>query len=233
MENPDNSLAVVAVSGGLDSAVATAIAAEKHELALMHINYGNKTQKRELEAFHAIADFYKIDNRFVADIDHLRKIGGSSLTDRNMEVADYDPDVQGIPQTYVPFRNANILSIAVSWGEAIGANLIYVGMMEEDSAGYPDCTEEFINAFNTMVKVGTRPETNIELIAPLIHMSKGEVIKRGMELGAPLELTWSCYRNEEESCGECESCVLRINGYQELGIDDPIKYVEMEGKGVK
>ena len=230
MENQNKSLAVVAVSGGLDSAVATAIAAEKHELALMHISYGNKTQKRELEAFHAIADFYNLDKRFVADIDHLRKIGSSSLTDRNIPVEDYDPNIQGIPPTYVPFRNANILSIAVSWGEAIGAGLIYVGMMEEDSAGYPDCTEDFINAFNNMMKVGTRPETNIELIAPLIHMTKGEVIKNGLELGAPLELTWSCYRNEEKACGKCESCVLRRRGYKELGIEDPIKYVEMEGK---
>ena len=230
MENQNKSLAVVAVSGGLDSAVATAIAAEKHELALMHISYGNKTQKRELEAFHAIADFYNLDKRFVADIDHLRKIGSSSLTDRNIPVEDYDPNIQGIPPTYVPFRNANILSIAVSWGEAIGAGLIYVGMMEEDSAGYPDCTEDFINAFNNMMKVGTRPETNIELIAPLIHMTKGEVIKNGLELGAPLELTWSCYRNEEKACGKCESCVLRLRGYKELGIEDPIKYVEMEGK---
>ncbi|MCH7819708.1 MAG: 7-cyano-7-deazaguanine synthase QueC [Candidatus Marinimicrobia bacterium] len=230
MENQNKSLAVVAVSGGLDSAVATAIAAEKHELALMHISYGNKTQKRELEAFHAIADFYNLDKRFVADIDHLRKIGSSSLTDRNIPVEDYDPNIQGIPPTYVPFRNANILSIAVSWGEAIGAGLIYVGMMEEDSAGYPDCTEDFINAFNNMIKVGTRPETNIELIAPLIHMTKGEVIKNGLELGAPLELTWSCYRNEEKACGKCESCVLRLRGYKELGIEDPIKYVAMEGK---
>ena len=230
MENQNKSLAVVAVSGGLDSAVATAIAAEKHELALMHISYGNKTQKRELEAFHAIADFYNLDKRFVADIDHLRKIGNSSLTDRNIPVEDYDPNIQGIPPTYVPFRNANILSIAVSWGEAIGAGLIYVGMMEEDSAGYPDCTEDFINAFNNMIKVGTRPETNIELIAPLIHMTKGEVIKNGLELGAPLELTWSCYRNEEEACGKCESCVLRLRGYNKLGIEDPIKYVAMEGK---
>ena len=228
MENLNKSLAVVAVSGGLDSAVATAIAAEKHELALMHINYGNKTQKRELEAFHAIADFYEFEKRFVADIDHLRKIGSSSLTDRNIPVDDYDPEKLGIPQTYVPFRNANILSIAVSWGETIGASLIYVGMMEEDSAGYPDCTEDFINAFNNMINVGTRPETNIALIAPLIHMTKGEVIKKGIELGAPLELTWSCYRNEEVACGKCESCVLRLQGYKEFGIEDPIKYVEME-----
>lgn len=228
MQNLNKSLAVVAVSGGLDSAVATAIAAEEHELALMHINYGNKTQKRELEAFHAIADFYKFDKRFVADIEHLRKIGSSSLTDRNIPVDDYDPDNRGIPLTYVPFRNANILSIAVSWGEAIGASLIFVGMMEEDSAGYPDCTEDFINAFNNMIKVGTRPETNIELVAPLIHMTKGEVIKKGMELGAPLELTWSCYRNEEIACGKCESCVLRLQGYKEFGNEDPIKYVEIE-----
>ncbi len=230
MNNLNKPIAIVAVSGGLDSAVATAIASENHSLALMHINYGNKTQKRELEAFHAISDFYNINRRFVADIDHLRKIGRSSLTDRNIPVENFNPNATGIPLTYVPFRNANILSIAVSWGEAIGAGTIYVGMMEEDSAGYPDCTEAFIKAFNNMVKIGTRPETNIELVAPLIHMSKADVIKKGVELGAPLELTWSCYRNEDEACGECESCVLRLNGYKKLGIEDPIKYVEIEAK---
>jgi len=155
----DKNLAIVAVSGGLDSAVATAVAAENHELALMHINYGNLTEKRELEAFHDIADYYNIDNRFVADIDHLRKIGASSLTDKNIPVENFDGKNIEIPKTYVPFRNANILSIAVSWGEVTGAASIYVGMMEEDSAGYPDCTEEFIDAFNQMVKIGTRPET--------------------------------------------------------------------------
>lgn len=221
----DKNLAIVAVSGGLDSAVATAVAEENHKLALMHINYGNLTEKRELEAFHNIADYYNIDNRFVADIDHLRKIGGSSLTDKNIPVENFMGKTAAVPQTYVPFRNANILSIAVSWGETTGAASIYVGMMEEDSAGYPDCTEEFIDAFNQMVKIGTRPETKIKLIAPLIHMSKGDVIRKGMELGAPFDLSWSCYKNEEKACGVCESCVLRLNGFKDAGIEDPIVYV--------
>ena len=221
----DKSLAIVAVSGGLDSAVATAVAAENHELALMHINYGNLTEKRELEAFHNIADYYKIDKRFVADIDHLRKIGASSLTDRNIPVENFDVKSSGIPQTYVPFRNTNILSIAVSWGETTGAGSIFVGMMEEDSAGYPDCTEEFIEAFNRLIKIGTRPETEIKLVAPLIHMSKGDVVRKGIELGAPFDLSWSCYKNEEKACGVCESCVLRLNGFKDAGIEDPIVYI--------
>ena len=224
----DDNLAIVAVSGGLDSAVATAVAAESHELALMHINYGNLTEKRELEAFHNIADFYKIEKRLVADIDHLRKIGASSLTDKNIPVEDFTGKNIGIPLTYVPFRNANILSIAVSWGEATGAESIYVGMMEEDSAGYPDCTEEFIEAFNRMITIGTRPETKIKLIAPLIHMSKGDVIRKGIELGAPFDLSWSCYKNEDKACGVCESCVLRLNGFKDAGIEDPIVYINKD-----
>ena len=226
MMSEDNTkpLAIAALSGGLDSVVAASIALIDHELALMHINYGNLTEKRELKAFHDIADFYEIDRRFVSDIDHLRKIGNSSLTDRNIPIEKYDPEKTGIPQTYVPFRNANILSVAVSWGEAIGAHSIFVGMMEEDSAGYPDCTEDFINAFNNMVRVGTRPETEIALVAPLIHMSKGEVVQRGMELGAPLDLTWSCYQNEEIACGICESCFLRLKGFEAAGVEDPIEY---------
>ena len=224
----DDNLAIVAVSGGLDSAVATAVAAESHELALMHINYGNLTEKRELEAFHNIADFYKIEKRLVADIDHLRKIGASSLTDKNIPVEDFTGKNIGIPLTYVPFRNANILSIAVSWGEATGAESIYVGMMEEDSAGYPDCTEEFIEAFNRMITIGTRPETTIKLKAPLIHMSKGDVIRKGIELGAPFDLSWSCYKNEDKACGVCESCVLRLNGFKDAGIEDPIVYINKD-----
>ena len=229
-DNMEKPLAIAALSGGLDSVVAASIAAIDHELALMHINYGNLTEKRELMAFHDIADFYGIERRFVADIDHLRKIGNSSLTDRNIPVEEYDPEKTGIPHTYVPFRNANILSVAVSWGEAIGANSIFVGMMEEDSAGYPDCTEEFINAFNDMVKVGTRPETEIALVAPLIHMSKGEVVAKGIELGAPLDLTWSCYQNEEKACGICESCFLRRKGFEEAGVEDSIEYLNEKEK---
>ncbi len=224
----DDNFAIVAVSGGLDSAVATAVAAENHELALMHINYGNLTEKRELEAFHNIADYYKIEKRLVADIDHLRKIGTSSLTDKNIPVEDFTGKNIGIPLTYVPFRNANILSIAVSWGEATGAASIYVGMMEEDSAGYPDCTEEFIEAFNQMIEIGTRPETKIKLIAPLIHMSKGDVIRKGIDLGAPFDLSWSCYKNEDKACGVCESCVLRLNGFKDAGMEDPIVYINKD-----
>ena len=223
-------LAIAALSGGLDSVVAASIAKIDHELALMHINYGNLTEKRELKAFHDIADFFEIDRRFVSDIDHLRKIGNSSLTDRNIPVEEYDPEKTGIPQTYVPFRNANILSVAVSWGEVIGAHSIYVGMMEEDSAGYPDCTEDFINAFNNMIRVGTRPETEIALVAPLIHMSKRDVVIRGIELGAPLDLTWSCYQNEEVACGICESCVLRRKGFEGAGVEDPIEYLNKKEK---
>lgn len=217
-------IAVVALSGGMDSCVTASIAGREHELALLHINYGQRTEKRELKAFHDIADFYKVDNRLVIDHTHLAEIGGSSLTDLSREVRKADLSDKKIPSSYVPFRNANILAACTSWAEVIGAEKIFIGAVYEDSSGYPDCRPEFFKAFERVISLGTKPETNIKIVTPVINFSKADIVKMGIELGAPLHLTWSCYKNEEEACGECDSCALRLRGFQQAGIDDPIKY---------
>lgn len=222
----DKKLAVVAVSGGLDSCVTAAIANQKYRLALAHINYGQKTEKRELKAFHEIADFYHAEKKLVIDFIHFSKIGGSSLTDKEIKVTHANLHSHEIPTSYVPFRNANILTACVSWAEVIGAEAIFVGAVFEDSSGYPDCRPEFFEAFQKTVDLGTKPETKIKIETPLIHMNKTEIVKKGIELNAPLNLTWSCYQNEEEACGVCDSCALRLRGFQNAGIEDPILYIE-------
>jgi 7-cyano-7-deazaguanine synthase len=217
-------LAVVAVSGGMDSCVTTAIASQKHDLALAHINYGQRTERRELTSFNDIANYYSVKNKLVIDYTHLSRIGGSSLTDKNIEVSNANLNNREIPSSYVPFRNANILSACVSWAEVIGATAIYVGAVYEDSSGYPDCRPKFFKAFEKMAGIGTRPETKIKIVTPIIHLSKKEIIFKGVELKVPFHLTWSCYQNEDEACGVCDSCALRLRGFQQAGIDDPIKY---------
>ncbi len=217
-------LAVVALSGGMDSCVTAAIAAQNYEIAALHINYGQRTEKRELKAFNDIADFYGIKKRLVIDFSHLLAIGGSSLTDKNIEVSKADLTNKEIPTSYVPFRNANILSAAVSWAEVLQASRIFIGAVYEDSSGYPDCRPDFFEAFEKAVNLGTKPETKIKIETPIIHLSKAEIIKKGLELKAPLELTWSCYVNEDKACGVCDSCALRLRAFQQLGIEDPIPY---------
>lgn len=216
--------AVVLASGGMDSCVATAIAARDHSLALLHLNYGQRTESRELRAFHEVADFFEAERRLVVSMEHLSKIGGSSLTDANIPVTPADLNRQGIPTSYVPFRNANMLSVAVSWAEVIGASAIYVGAVEEDSSGYPDCRREFYNAFEEVIRAGTKPETRITIVTPVLEMSKAEIVLRGAALGAPFHLTWSCYQREDVACGVCDSCALRLRGFQTAGIQDPIPY---------
>lgn len=217
--------AVILVSGGMDSLVTAAIAAEKYDLAFLHLNYGQRTEKRESKAFNDIADHYNVPIRLVVNIDYLVKIGGSSLTDKNIEVSNADLDYTGIPASYVPFRNANILSIAVSWAEVIGAKKIFIGAVEEDSSGYPDCREVFYDAFNKVIELGTKPETEITIETPIIHKRKSEIIKLGAELYVPFELSWSCYTNEDKACGKCDSCALRLKGFEEAGLTDPIDYI--------
>ncbi len=219
-------LAIVAVSGGLDSCVTAAIADKEYELAFAHINYGQRTEKRELQAFHDIANFYNVQRKMVIDFTHLAKIGGSSLTDRNMEVSGADLENKDVPSSYVPFRNANILTACVSWAEVINAKAIFVGAVEEDSSGYPDCRPTFFSAFQKAVEEGTKPSTSIKIETPIIGMKKSEIITKGLELEAPLHLTWSCYKNEEEACGECDSCALRLRGFQQVKEEDPIPYVK-------
>lgn len=216
-------IAVVAVSGGLDSCVTSAIANLEYELAFAHINYGQRTQARELKAFNDIADFYSV-KRIIIDFNHLAKIGGSSLTDKSIEIEEANLETDEVPNSYVPFRNANILTACVSWAEAIEAEAIFIGAVFEDSSGYPDCRPDFFDAFNSVINLGTKPETKIEIKTPIIYMNKNEIIERGMELNAPLNLTWSCYQNEDEACGVCDSCALRLRGFQQRGIEDPIPY---------
>ncbi len=222
-ENRKN-IAVIAVSGGLDSCFTAAIAEQDYEIAFAHFNYGQKTEKRELKAFNKIADFYNVEKKLVVDYTHLAKIGGSSLTDKNIEISQADLTSKEIPTSYVPFRNANILSACVSWAEVLAAKAVFVGAVFEDSSGYPDCRPDFFEAFQKIVDFGTKPETSIKIIAPIINLSKAEIVKNGVALKAPLGLTWSCYKNEDEACGECDSCALRLRGFQQAEIEDPIKY---------
>jgi 7-cyano-7-deazaguanine synthase len=219
-------LAVVLVSGGMDSCVAAALARETYDCAFLHVNYGQRTQERELRAFHAIADHYGIERRLVVAMDYLRAVRGSSLTDPSMPVPRADLERSGIPSSYVPFRNAGMLSVAVRWAEVIGAAAIVIGAVEEDSSGYPDCRRAFFDAFNVAIERGTRPGCAPVVQAPVISLSKRQIIQQGMNLGAPLHLTWSCYQSEDLACGTCDSCALRLRAFQSLGLDDPIPYRE-------
>ncbi len=219
--------AVVCLSGGLDSCVAAAEArSEGYELCLLHADYGQRTERRERQAFQDLAAFYGVPEgrRLIVDFQGLRVIGGSALTDASIPLPTGDLQRQGIPSSYVPFRNAHLLASAVSWAEVIGATAIYVGFVEEDSSGYPDCREVFLRAFEEVANLGTKPETRLKLRAPLIHRTKAQIVQRGLELGAPLHLTWSCYQGEAEACGRCDSCLLRLRGFREVGRPDPIPY---------
>lgn len=216
---------IVLVSGGMDSCVTAAIASgENDKLAFLHISYGQRTEARERKAFSDIADHYGVEDRLDVSIEYLAKIGGSSLTDEKIAVTEADLNSREIPSSYVPFRNANMLAIATSWAEVIGATSIYIGAVAEDSSGYPDCRPEFFEAFQQTIKTGTKPETLIEIKTPIIHLSKADIVKKGIELKAPLHLTWSCYRNETLACGTCDSCALRLRGFEQAGVKDPIVY---------
>ena len=230
--------AVVLLSGGMDSCVTAAIARQTHELALVHASYGQRTERRERHCFDEIADFYSLRERLVVRLDHLAQIGGSALTDkriavpervraplgaRQIEVGNLS-DGNEIPSTYVPFRNAHFLAVAVSWAEVIGAGAVFIGAVAEDSSGYPDCRPEYYRVFQQLVREGTRPETRIEIVTPVIGMRKREIIQRGIELGAPLDRTWSCYQFDDEACGSCDSCRLRLQAFMEAGVTDPIAY---------
>ncbi|MCC5847589.1 MAG: 7-cyano-7-deazaguanine synthase QueC [Verrucomicrobia bacterium] len=219
-------LAVVLVSGGLDSCVTAAMAAQTHRLAFLHLNYGQRTENRERQSFNELARAFAASPLLDVHVEHLAGIGGSSLTDANMPVTSADLDHEGIPSSYVPFRNANILAIAVSWAEVIGATAIFIGAVAEDSSGYPDCRPEFFEAFQQVIRTGTKPETEIRIHTPIIHLKKSEIIQKGIDLGAPLEKTWSCYQSEDRACGVCDSCALRLRGFQQLGVEDPIPYAQ-------
>ncbi|HHT9137728.1 MAG TPA: 7-cyano-7-deazaguanine synthase QueC [Candidatus Wunengus sp. YC60] len=219
-------LAIVLVSGGMDSCVTAAIANEHYQIALLHVNYSQRTESRELKAFRDIASYYKIPEEriLISNIDFLRKIGGSSLTDLSMCVQDAQPDKKEIPTSYVPFRNTLFLTIAVSWGEVIGAKKVFIGAVEQDSPGYPDCRTIYYDTFNALIRVGTKPTTAIAVETPLINKTKAEIVKMGISLNAPLHLSWSCYKNTDKACGVCHSCFLRLKAFQEAGVKDTIPY---------
>jgi 7-cyano-7-deazaguanine synthase len=217
-------LAVVCVSGGMDSAVTASIAAADHRLAFLHANYGQRTEAKELDCFERLAAHLKAEARLAIDLATLRVIGGSSLTDRAIPVREGDPEAGVIPTSYVPFRNAHLLAAATSWAETLGAQALFIGAVWEDSSGYPDCRPEFYRAFEEVIRQGTRPETRIRIETPLIDMTKEQIVRRGVELGVPFALTWSCYQSEDEACGACESCVLRLRGFAAAGAVDPIRY---------
>ncbi len=217
--------AIVLVSGGMDSCVCLAEAARAHEVAALHINYGQRTEARELRAFTELCDHYRVERRLVADISYLKVIGGSSLVDASQAVETGLPQPgQGVPSTYVPFRNAHILAVGVSWAEVIGAASLWIGAVEEDGSGYPDCRRAFYDRFEAAANEGTRPTTNLCIVTPLIDLDKAAIVRRGVDLGAPLHLTWSCYTDEEAACGSCESCRLRLRGFERAGLVDPVPY---------
>ena len=215
--------AIILVSGGMDSCVTASIAInDGFSLAFLHINYGQRTENRELMAFNEIAHYYQVHKKLVVDISHLSDIGASCLTDGSIEVPYADLESDDIPSSYVPFRNANILAAAASWAEVLEAKAIYVGAVDEDSSGYPDCRRSFFDAFEQTIATGTKPGTQIKIITPLINVSKKEFVEKGMELKAPLHLTWSCYKNEDVPCGECDSCALRARGFEQAGVQDTV-----------
>ena len=220
----DRRLAVVCVSGGMDSAVTAALAAREHRLAFLHGNYGQRTEAKELACFHALADHFGAERRLVVDFAGLRQIGGSSLTDLSIPVREGEPEDGVVPSSYVPFRNAHLLAAAASWGEVLGARAIFVGAVWEDSSGYPDCRPEFYRAFEEAVRLGTRPGTSLRILTPVIGLSKAGIVRQGLALGVPFGKTWSCYQAEEKACGACESCRLRLRGFRDAGVPDPIPY---------
>ncbi len=217
--------AVVLLSGGMDSCVCAALAARDHDAAAVHVSYGQRTEDRERRSFLEICDRLGIRDRLAVRNDALRAIGGSALTDENIAVPESHALGTGVPVTYVPFRNAHFLAVAVSWAEVLGAGKVYIGAVEPDSSGYPDCRPAYYRAFNEVVKMGTR-EGAIQIVTPLIAMHKAEIVTLGLELGAPFDLTWSCYQREDRACGVCDSCVLRLQAFREAGAPDPIPYLE-------
>jgi 7-cyano-7-deazaguanine synthase len=216
--------AVVLMSGGMDSCVTAAIAEGQYALAALHVSYGQLTEAREQRAFQEICDFYRVQRRLLIEQPYLGRIGGSALTDPRIPLREADLTAKDIPASYVPFRNAHFLAVAASWGEVIGAEKIFIGAVEPDSSGYPDCRPQYYRIFNELIAAGTRPETRLEILTPLIHFRKHEIVKKGIELGAPLHLSWSCYRSSDEACGRCDSCALRLQAFEQAGVEDVIPY---------
>ena len=227
--------AVVCLSGGMDSTVCAAIAARDYDAYAVHFSYGQRTESRELQSAQSVAHILGFKQLLSLKMDLFRQIGGSALTDENIAVPDAPADDAHIgnevPVTYVPFRNAHFLSAAVSWAEVIGAATIFIGAVEQDSSGYPDCHPAYYDAFNLLIQKGTK-EGNIRVLTPLIQMKKSQIVRLGVELGAPLHVSWSCYSGGDLACGVCESCVLRLRAFREAGAVDPIPYRTIQGPSV-
>lgn len=222
----DAQRAIVLLSGGMDSTVCAALAARDHDPAAVHVSYGQRTEERERRAFFAICDRLGIRDRLLVRNEALSAIGGSALTDHSLGVPESHSMGKDIPVTYVPFRNAHFLSVAVSWAEVLGAGRIYIGAVEQDSSGYPDCRPAYYQAFNEVIKLGTK-DGRMEIVTPLIQLRKSEIVRLGLELGAPFDLTWSCYSREDSACGICDSCVLRLRAFRDAGSTDPIPYAAL------
>jgi 7-cyano-7-deazaguanine synthase len=223
MTDGTKSRAVVLLSGGMDSCVCAALAARDHDTAAVHISYGQRTEERERNSFLAICERLNIHDKLVVRNEALRAIGGSALTDNAIAVPRSEAVGHGVPVTYVPFRNAHFLAVAVSWAEVLDAEKVYIGAVEPDSSGYPDCRPAYYEAFNQIVKMGTK-EGNIRIVTPLIAMRKAEIVRLGLELNAPFDLTWSCYSREDQACGVCDSCALRLRAFEAMSVKDPIPY---------
>jgi len=217
--------AVVLLSGGMDSCVCAALAVRDFDAAAVHVSYGQRTERRERNSFFEVCDRLDIRDRLAVRNEALRAIGGSALTDENIAVPESHAIGSDIPVTYVPFRNAHFVSVAVSWAEVLGAEKISIGAVEQDSSGYPDCRPAYYEAFNSVIRAGTKAG-NIEIVTPLIGLRKHEIVRLGLELGAPFDLTWSCYSREDRACGVCDSCVLRLRAFEQAGARDPIPYAE-------
>ena len=213
------------MSGGMDSTLSAYMMKKQgYEIIALHFNYHQRTQKKELESFHKICKDLHVENPYVIDLDFFKDIGASALTDHSIDVPTGGVE-KGVPITYVPFRNGIFLSIAASIAEKEGCEVISIGVVEEDSSGYPDCREDYISSMQKSINLGTKDETNIRIEMPLVHLKKSEIVKEALAHNAPLHHTWSCYKNEDKACGVCDSCRLRLNGFNVAGITDPIEYV--------
>ncbi|WP_457747841.1 7-cyano-7-deazaguanine synthase QueC [Sulfurimonas sp.] len=223
MKNTKNK-AVCIMSGGMDSTLSAHMMREEgYEIIALHFNYDQRTEKKELECFNNITEALNVEKKYVLDLDFFEKLGASALTDKNIDVPTTGIQ-EGVPVTYVPFRNGIFLSMAAAIAEKEGAEVIAIGVVEEDSSGYPDCREDYITAMQKAINLGTKDETNIEIKMPLVHLKKSEIVQASLNLDVPLELTWSCYKSEDKACGVCDSCRLRLNGFEIAGVKDPISY---------
>ena len=216
--------ALCVMSGGMDSTLSAYMMKDDgYEVIAVHFNYDQRTQAKELECFHSICDDLKVKEKYVLDLDFFKQLGASALTDKSIEVPTGGVE-EGVPVTYVPFRNGIFLSMAAAIAEKEGAEVISIGVVEEDSSGYPDCRESYIQSMQESINLGTKDETNIEIKMPLVHLKKSQIVQESLKRSVPLELTWSCYKNEEKACGVCDSCRLRLNGFNIAGEKDPIEY---------